>query len=399
MRRWLAAPVLALGCGAPSPPHSVIGNQVTRSELGCDDAATIVYRQLYASDDHQLGELRRRAISQACGRDLWSARVLTCIGDSGDDIKPCIDRLTTDQRERFDLDMVSAMNAIDGAGGDGYGGASYGGGSYGGAGYADLLGPMGPECVSLAVNALAFPPATSLDGDERDAALRIRTNVIEHTCEAGAWKMTLGMCLEMAAGSEAITSCLGGDISSADSKDLSDRLAAADALAVKVVVARQKPATINCDHAVASYYGEARWNDHIDVIAPSERKDAIAQSRANMLSACAVDGWDATKRGCLALGGAASCLAEDELVWGFPAAGVLGTSGLAACDLYGEVVQRVQGCTAVSSARSGDLKQKYDQVAVNWSWPLTRAARVATARMCRDGVDRVVAEAFACKWQ
>ena len=62
--------------------------------------------------------------------------MLTCIGDSGDDIKPCIDRLTTDQRERFDMDMVSAMNGIDGAGGDGYGGASYGGAGYGGAGYA-----------------------------------------------------------------------------------------------------------------------------------------------------------------------------------------------------------------------------------------------------------------------
>jgi hypothetical protein len=390
MRRWLVALVSVLGCGAPSAPHPVIGNQVTRAELGCDDAATIVNRQLYASDDHQIGELRERAITQACARDHWSRRVLTCIGDGGDDIKPCMDRLNSDQRERFDMDMVSAMNALDGVGGDGYGGEGYGGAGYGGV----VLGSLGIEqptdCVALSSNALAFPPATSPEGDRRDAALRIRTNVITHACEDGAWKLTLAMCVQLAADTDAIASCLG-ELPPTDGKDLIDHLAAADALAGKVVAARRDPATIDCAHAVASYYGEARWNDKIAIIAPSARKHAIAQSRANMLSACAADGWDGTKRGCLALGGAEACLGDDELVWGFPAAGVLG-------DLYGAVVQRVQACTAVSSARRGDLKHEYDEAAAGWA-SVAADARIAIARACQDGVDRVAAEAYECKWQ
>jgi hypothetical protein len=403
MRGWLVGLAVGfvvgpvVGCGGNPPRRQVIGNRASYTLTTCADAAVIVHGKVFATDPTDAGRAREQLVASACERDRWSPDVLSCIGGEPK-ITGCLGQLTSEQEAAYTAQMLVFAQrwGVSAFGGGGYGGDAYGGDAYGG----DMIGVLasggGPDCSTLAASALSYPAGTN-SSRNRDVARPLRERVVERECETQPWDDQLKECLQGASTSDDIAACLG-QLDEASRLQLDAKLALVDSVAAGIVLTANDPTAIDCGHAVSRYYSDRQWKGKLVALEPDKRKRVIADSRTKMTTACGAESWDATERGCLASGGDDMCFADAAMTWGFPAAGVLGTTGLASCDLWGTVVQRVQTCAALPQDLRAGWQRKYTAASALWKSP--SADRAEVARACQLGSEGITATAASpCQWQ
>jgi hypothetical protein len=114
----------------------------------------------------------------------------------------------------------------------------------------------------------------------------------------------------------------------------------------------------------------------------------IKESRDRMTKACTADQWSDSLRACLVVGGNDECFAAagQEASWGFPAVGVVISSGIAECDAYMAEILRLSQCKSMPQESRDALKTAYQQVGTQWS-NVAADARAQVAAACKSGLE------------
>ncbi len=369
MRRWL---LVVVACGGQPQPRAVIGHRVTApAPPSCADVGVILRGPIEHTDNvADAGRAREAAIANACEADRWPAPVIACVASKP---KPseCLDQLTPEQHGSYDEKLQAwAMQY----GGDGYGGDDYGG---------DDAQPI----IACSDAVAALPPAP----DEWAGAMRKHAFV--EMCERDSWTQEVRSCMQ----DQAKISCL--DQLEPDERDrITAKLADIDRVNDKLAAAKKQPKQITCDKIVAGYYGDARWKDRVDWVKGKDRTKMIAASRDRMKKACTADQWSDTLRACISVGGEDACFAAagaPEHAWGFPARGVVVSSGVPECDAWGQAVMKLASCDKVPQESRDALQQAYEQLQQNWAArPAEQRATLAEA--CKAATEAVRQLGSAC---
>jgi hypothetical protein len=259
--------------------------------------------------------------------------------------------------------------------------------------------PSGAElaCEDAIGDPALYPSPLRSDSPQRDWVISVRRRVLVHECGHG-WSGELKRCLVGAGSAEGVARCL--DQLAADERDeLTGELAELDQLAARMAAAHSKPSSLECKRVVAAHYGDARWKGKLASYSASQRKKLIADSRARMSTACIDDAWTTTLRACIVAGGENTCFESFgmALSWGYPAAGVVDTTGIPECDAYGKMIERVVGCDALSAETRDALRQMYAQTKAAMAG-VSANDRAKLATSCRAGRDAIeqIAAASGC---
>jgi hypothetical protein len=379
MRRWL---LVLVACGANPAPPAVIGHRASAPAApSCADVGVILRGPIEHGDNAaDAGRAREAAIANACETDSWSAQVIACVASKA---KPseCLDRLTPEQHGSYDEKLTAWAEQ--------YGGESYGGDSYGGDDAAPEI-----ECAD-AVKALQGPELDPAGDPAWGAAMR--KYVLVEQCERDAWDMTARNCVQGAGDLHGTSACIAA--LDPDARDhVTARLTEVDRITVKLAAARKQPKQITCDKIVAGHYADARWKDKVDWVKGKDRTKMIAESRDRMKKACAADKWSDTLRACISLGGEDACFAAagaPQKQWGFPARGVLVSTGVAECDAWGQAVMRLATCDKLPQTSRDALQQAYEQLQQTWA-VMPPDQRATLAEACKQATDAVRQLASSC---
>jgi hypothetical protein len=369
MRRWL---LVLVACGAKPAPRAVIGHRATAPAApSCADVGVILRGPIEHGDNAaDAGRAREAAIANACETDAWSEQVIACVASKA---KPseCLDRLTPEQHGSYDEKLTAWAEQY---GGDAYGGDTYGGDD----------APPEIACTDAVVSAAVFPPA--LDPPD-DWAARMRTHALVELCDRDDWEPEVRTCLQ---GVVAPVGCI--DKLDQDKRDhLTARLAEVDRVSGKLATLKKQSKQITCDKIVAGHYGDARWKDKVDWVKGKDRTKMIAESRDRMKKACAADKWNDTLRACISLGGEDACFAAagaPQKQWGFPARGVIVSTGVVACDEWGQAVMKLASCDKLPQASRDALQQAYEQLQQTWA-AMPPDQRAVLAEACKQATDAV----------
>jgi len=198
------------------------------------------------------------------------------------------------------------------------------------------------DCTAvIGSDADVWPPALTVAADDRDQWVTLRRRAVEELCRGG-WSEKVKHCLTAARDTKDVTACIA-DLEPAQRDELVARLAKVDAFGAKIAQARAKAP--DCKKLVAGYYSDAAWKTKVPTITGAPRKKLIEASRKAMIEACTSDGWNASRRACLSLGGTVDCFGGIAFfAWGFPARYVPVATGVPECDAYIAAVQSYPSC-------------------------------------------------------
>jgi hypothetical protein len=379
MRRF-AVVLLAVACGGKSQPRPVIGHHVEGPLAPtCADVGVILRGPVERNDNSaEAGHAREAAIANACEIDAWPAPVIACIASKPKPSK-CLDELTEQQRGAYNEKLQAWAEQY---GGDAYGGEDYGG--------ADV--PDEPEvaCTDAIAKPGVYGPPFTASGDDQAWDQAMRKHALGALCEVDNWEQDARRCLQSAVDAPAATDCFA--FLPAESRDhVSAKLAEVDGVAGKLAAARKQPKQLTCDKIVAGYYADARWKAKVDWVKGKDRTKMIAESRDRMKKACTADKWSDTLRACVSVGGGDGCFVAgggDARAWGFPASGVVISTGVPACDEWGKEVTKLASCDKLPQTSRDALRQAYDQLQQSWAtMPIDQRAGLAEA--CKAATDAV----------
>jgi hypothetical protein len=137
----------------------------------------------------------------------------------------------------------------------------------------------------------------------------------------------------------------------------------------------------------------------MEAVKGAARTKAIAESRAKMTKVCTDAKWPPNLRACIVAGGTDACFTADQaMLWGFPAAGVIVKSGIPECDAYAVTMKAVEACTAIPQAQRDAIKRSWEYLSAGWA-NVTPERRAATGKSCQqvdESMRRVVTSA-GCK--
>jgi hypothetical protein len=363
-------------CGGKTPPApQTIGHQVASvAPTTCSDVGVILRGRVDGGED--AGRAREAAIANACELGKWSPAVVECVASNR---KPegCLSELDLKQRTSYD-EKLAEWTAQ-------YGGSEYGGDDYGG----DLVNDGAPAvaCADAVAAPILYPPAPKLGAADGEWDRARRQNALAQLCETDAWEDEVRNCLAPDRGVQDQT-CVAQ--MPAEARDhITAKLAEVDALAGKLEAARKKKP--DCKKATAAHYSDARWKGKLAQVKGKDRTRMIAESRDRMSKACAVEKWDDTACACLFSGGGDDCFvagAMPGIRWGFPAMGVVVTTGIPECDAWGAEVAKIVACDKFPQSARDAVQQAYEQATLMWiGTPKDQLASVAAN--CQQITDAV----------
>ena len=387
--------VLLVACGGgaqPAPPPVA----ATPARATCSDVGVLL-RGGVGGDPDVSGPRKEALIAKGCVDDRWSQAVIDCVASTPSArAEACLDQLDVKQRTAWDARM---QHFREQHGDPDLPFASEGEHDHD----HDLVAASAPdphvECTHAAADPSSFPPALGDKSDEREWTENVRRGWLLEECDHG-WSETLKRCLRGSAGNAGKTeACVAAHLPAGERAELTKKLTELDRLASKIAAAKQKPATIGCKQVVARHYGDARWKAKLDGYKPAERKKMIAASRAKMLADCKDQGWADTLRACIVAGGDEPCFASYgmRLRWGFPAAGVVTTIGVAECDAYRAAVMKIATCDKLPQQSRDALVRSFDEMQAQMA-SLPAADRAKSATSCAAGIDAIaqIAKSVGC---
>jgi hypothetical protein len=253
----------------------------------------------------------------------------------------------------------------------------------------DGRAPAELACEDAIGEPARYPPAVSPDAPERAWLLRVRQRLLVHECGHG-WSAQLKGCLANAHTDGDVARCLDDELAAAERDELTGELVALDQLVARMAAAQAHPAALDCTRVVAGHYGDARWRGKLSSYSVAQRQTLIAASRTRMLKACIDGAWSNTLRACIVAGGDNTCFEAFgmALSWGFPAAGVVDTTGIADCDAYGKTIERILACDALPAATRDALRAMYAKTKAAMAGATT-ADRAKLATSCKAGRDAI----------
>jgi hypothetical protein len=381
MRTRLGLVLFVLSCGGSQPaPQQVIANKPVGPT--CQDVGVVLRGHVEpdAGSDANIGRIREAAISNACEIDRWTPDVLGCIASSTQP-DTCLEKLTAVQRKSYEA-KVAAWDA------------QYGGGAYGGLAYAedndrgaDLVAEPYIECHDAIGDVTNYPPAVALKDIDRDWDIALRRTVLQHSCDFDNWDTGAKKCFQAAMDPTAANACMTDKLDAPIRAALTAKLAETETLATKGAAARKKGSSIDCKKLVAAHYSDAAWNKKLENIKGKDRVRIIKESRALMTKACTTDNWPDTLRACVIVGGDDTCFAAASLesLWGFPASGVVISSGIAECDQYMAEMLKLSECKSMAQEARNALRQAHE-VGAQWA-NLPAETRATLGEACKSGLE------------
>jgi hypothetical protein len=366
MRLVTALVVAACACGRP-PAKPVVAAPPSRpAPVTCSDAGVLL-RGRIETDAEAAGRAREVAIAEACTTGKWSQAVVDCVA-SEIDREACLDKLTHKQRALYDQ-HIAAWNEKHGL-----------------VDHDSDHVPYIVACADVIGDPARYGPALGENAPERAWTLKVReAELLEH-CDHD-WDEDVKNCVEAAPDAGSITTCLSG----LDQPDeLTKRFAELERVAGKMAASRKKPATIGCKQVVAAHYGDKEWKTKLDGFKAKLRKQMIVDSRKTMTAACTAENWDETLRACIVAGGGETCFKSFALgmKWGYPAAGVVVSVGVAECDAYGAAVAKIAACDKLPQQSRDALRDSYQQMQAQVA-SLPAAERASVATSCKAGLDAI----------
>jgi hypothetical protein len=316
---WL----VAAACGGASeqqPPPRPPAPPPAIAPTTCADVGVILRGKVTSNDD-DAGPAREAAIATSCHDDHWPAAVIACIGESRTP-QSCVDKLSPMLAASYEARLAEWATR-----------------------YTETSDVDGPDAETPC--GVVGDVVVRLSDDvsvERDWVLDARKRLVEAEC--GGWSELTKQCMIADPPPSDLASCVPGDANLM----LHAKLAAIDARAAAMSVAKQQPTTITCAKVAAAYYGDAEWKGKLAGATPKAHKKAIVGSRAAMQRACTDGAWNDTLRACLATGGAATCFAGTSVPaadWGFPASATVVRALPPACVEFERLAQHIDGCTSV----------------------------------------------------
>ena len=363
---------LAIGCGSKPPPaDQTIGHHVpTVAAPTCADVGVIL-RGPVSSED--AGRAREAEIANACATDKWSPEIVMCVASEK---KPqsCLAKLDEKQTRSFN-DKLAAWQS------------QFGGGDYGGDS-GDDPPPPPPEiaCDEAVTGSDRWLPVSQVKGPDLELARAMRTSALDGLCDADGWDQDVLECVQEtkdSASNSNPTTCVPDGI---QRTHVTTKLADIDALVGKLDGARKKKP--DCKKAVAAHYGDATWKGKVDHIKGRDRMKMITESRAAMTEACIAEKWDDTTRACLVVGGGNDCFVPATKRWGFPAQGVLISTGIPECDAWGVEVKALGKCDKLPQASRDAVQQAYESASSMWL-NVPQDQRQTMADACKSVTDAV----------
>ena len=353
MRTPVVLLLLAAGCTKPAPvvapaapPPAPAPKPVA---VTCGDAGVLLRGTV--DDQKQAGPAKEAAIARTCKYEKWSAEILACVGEKPA-AKPCLDKLTSSQREAYDKELAAWNEAYPDEMLDG-----------GYEGYDDSSMDMYIDCSDAIQDVTGFTPAVTLTGDNRDYVLELRKDALLNLCED--WGFEDRSCFRdlavggVAGNASAVDACRA-QLDPSYAKAVTDKLAELDALGAKVAALKKNAASHDCKKVVAVHYADAAWKDKMSAVKGADRTKAITESRSRMTKACTDEKWPANMRACIVAGGGDTCFKTvATALWGFPAVGVFVKIGIPECDAYAETMKAVDACTAMSQAQRDAYKRSW----------------------------------------
>jgi hypothetical protein len=378
MRRSLGIVALLTACGGPSAPPAVTPEPVVGpAPATCADVGVIL-RGPAGGNDEAGGPAREAAIAKACEIDRWPAAVIACVASTPQP-RTCLDQLTEAQASRLEDAMV-VWGGDDGDHDDDDGDHHD----------HDHDADAAPHlsCADAIGDAGVFPPTLGDKAPERAWTVAQRRRIVVEHCTHEHWSEATKQCLQAAGDAAAVAACLAADTQIALG-ELTKELGEVDRLAGKIAKAMRSPSTITCKHVVATHYGDARWKARLGGHPPAERKQIIAASRDRLHKACSAEPWEARLRACIVVGGAELCLRAYGLHgWGYPATGTVTSTGIAACDAYGELIERLLSCPAIPADSREAMRRHLEQLTATLAAvPDDQRGQVATT--CDAGAEAV----------
>jgi hypothetical protein len=409
--RLLALPLVAFACHASPPPKlehrstsaeptkpvaEPVKTVVAEPEPSKPSCATVGAKLLdehgYGKipDDNKPGAKRgfEAEVLAACVDDRWPDAALDCMTTRPSAIS-CVGQLTTYQQKSFDLHLKDWERKWRvGAGEE----------------PIEEEKPKPPpekpkppptpreEWVSCELKEpAAYAPAIDDKAHARDLAIAMRERALETQCYR--WGNPDKKCFNAARDAAAIQACR-------DKLDEHARTALANTLGEvdddlkKIATLEKTPKAIACKVIAELHYNDDAWHGRVLPLPAAERKRLAVESRAKMTKSCTDDKWTALDRACLvARGGGERAMSECfpkryafAARWGYPPAGVSYKTGVAECDVLGELVNKLATCDKLEA----DMR---DMLQAGWGMEMARflewhGARDDIVRSCKQTGER-----------
>jgi hypothetical protein len=271
----------------------------------------------------------------------------------------------------------------------------------------NTMSPEGPSCKDVVFDIKDW--AKVPDGiAASDVALvtAISQPPVSTSCQS-AWEDATIKCVVEKAGPP--RACL--DQQADVAKSLGDDLAARDALFAAAAKYKATDKKIACKAVVEAHYGDKRWKNKMPTVAAKDRKKLIKASAAAMAAACAEEAWTPFLRGCVIAAKSEEqrnwCLQTDEYAgyWGYPAQSVapkenpVGSTGIAACDQYVALVEKLMTCPKFPADGKAGMKESLDAMKQGITPAMPEDAKAATMDACKTaiGAIRDTAKTIDCK--
>ena len=373
--KFSALAVVLAACGSKPPPvPPIIGHEVPKTAPAtCSDIGVILRGPVNGGDD--AGRAREAVIANACEIDKWSTQVLDCVASER---KPdaCLDKLSEKQRDGYTAKLAVWSEQ--------YGGNGYGGSEYGNDG---MDAPPEISCYDAAGAAELYTPLPKVDAGDEVWDRTLRKHAIEDLCETDAWDESVRTCLGPTPDIDN-SACLQ-ELPVDQRNRVSAKLGEIDALVGKVVDARKKKP--DCKKVVAAHYADAQWKGKADHVKGKDRTKMIAESRAAMTKACTAEKWSDTTRACLVVTDGESCFATAGVThnkWGFPATGVMVSTGIPECDQWGQEVQKLAACDKFPPESRDAILEAYETASKSFA-SAGKDERATIASTCKSIIDAV----------
>jgi len=380
--------LLLAACGSAPPPTPIAPPPAPAKPLpppaavSCADAGVILRGTV--EDSRKAGPAKEAAIASVCRFDKWSQEILDCVGTEHEP-KQCLAKLTTEQRAALDTKLIAWTETYESETWD--------------TAEDEQIASAPPEipCTSIiGSNVHLIPPIPQQTGEEGSFITTARKVQVIAMCEH--WPRVIRACVQEGS----INACVN-KLDPNTQRELADKLAAIDALMVKIAAAKKKPH--DCKAAVAAHYSDAAWRGKAEPAknpkatraelakAATERKQMIADSRKAMLDACTSETWNATLRACELVEGGELCAkgsGRNAVRWGFPAAGIVMRTGIAECDAYGMSIQGLLACDKVPPQAKDALKQGFETMRESLISTATNAeSKRLAATSCKQADDAI----------
>ena len=357
----IAVYAVFLGCGgSPAPTTQVTVPVVALSAsepATCNSVAAKVTVAAAAMEflGGQAVEQWRAMVVVSCVQDHWPQPVIDCVVRTTDTSDECTALMPEQTRDNYTIreQQWSAVWQPS---------------------CRELNGSLGAGAWHVAVEQLA-PRIDELPGDLRKFALGLRDHAFENACDALG--IVARRCFAAAKTSAQLADCRA-KLTGSEAAALDHQMARGDNLVVALREPYRRPSLIECGAVLAKHYGDPAWNGRFTRLPAGERKAMITESRARLRDACpklansaraclvvVSDDEDALlcnlfDPASLAQGSAGPVLSGSD--FGFPASGVVFSTGITDCDRYATAARVADRCAGIPAATRTGIRAQFTYV-------------------------------------